>query len=103
MKTSASWRSNPAQFITDVLRDPETGEAFALNPSEVAFLARAFELDDNGRLKHPELVFAAIKKSGKTTLAAIILLFVVLVLGGAFAEAYCVANDLEQAQGRVFQ
>jgi hypothetical protein len=27
----------------------------------------------------------------------------VLVFGGPFAEGYCVANDLEQAQGRVFQ
>jgi phage terminase large subunit-like protein len=26
----------------------------------------------------------------------------VIVLGGSFAEAYCVANDFEQAQGRVF-
>ena len=32
-----------------------------------------------------------------------IVLYVVLVLGGRFAEGYCVANDLEQAQGRVFQ
>ena len=26
-----------------------------------------------------------------------------IVFGGQFSEAYCVANDLEQAQGRVFQ
>lgn len=26
-----------------------------------------------------------------------------LVFGGRFAEAYAIANDLEQAQGRVFQ
>ena len=31
------------------------------------------------------------------------LIYVVMVLGGPFAEGYCVANDFEQAQGRVFQ
>ena len=30
-------------------------------------------------------------------------IYVILVLGGRFAEGYAVANDLEQAQGRVFQ
>src|SRR5260370_38060983 len=29
-------------------------------------------------------------------------LTVTLVLGGKHAEAYCLANDIEQAQGRVF-
>src|SRR5439155_8631643 len=56
-----------------------------------------------GRVRYPELVFSAPKKSGKTTLAAMVVIYVIVVLGGPFAEAYCVANDLEQAQGRVFQ
>lgn len=30
-------------------------------------------------------------------------LYVVIVLGGPYAEGYCVANDFDQAQGRVFQ
>ena len=30
-------------------------------------------------------------------------LYVVICLGGPYAEGYCVANDFEQAQGRVFQ
>ena len=30
-------------------------------------------------------------------------LYVVVVLGGRFAEALCIANDLEQASSRVFQ
>ena len=47
-------------------------------------------------------MFGAIKKSGKTTLAAIVMLTMVLLYGGRFAEGYCVANDLEQAQSRVF-
>lgn len=96
------WRKDIVSFIDGVLRDPETGLPFVLNRAERRFLARAFELDDDGRLKHPELLYAAPKKSGKTAFAAMILIAVVLVLGGRFAEGICVANDLEQAQGRVF-
>ena len=98
----ARWRADPIRFITEVLHDPETGAPFVLNEAELAFLVLAFLLDANGRLKHPELVFAAIKKSGKTALAAMILLVMVLLFGGRFAEGIVVANDLEQAQGRVF-
>ncbi len=31
------------------------------------------------------------------------LIYIVVVLGGPYAEGYCVANDFEQAQSRVFQ
>ena len=82
-------------------RDPETGKPFVLSDAERQFLQLAFTLNENGRL-YPEMVFGAIKKSGKTTLAAIIMLTMILLYGGRFAEGYCVANDLEQAQSRVF-
>jgi phage terminase large subunit-like protein len=97
------WRSAPIEFIESVLHDPETGEPFKLLPAEREFLEHAFKLDDDGRLLYPEQVFAAIKKSGKTTLAALHLLTMILLFGGRFAEGYCVANDLEQAQSRVYQ
>ena len=98
----ARWRADPIAFIEHTLRDPETGKPFVLSEAERDFFKLAFQLDDNGRLKFPELVFGAIKKSGKTTLAAIIMLTMILLYGGRFAEGYCVANDLEQAQSRVF-
>ena len=98
----ARWRCSPIEFIEQALHDPETSEPFSLSEAERAFLKLAFTLNENGRLKYPELVFGAIKKSGKTTLAAIIMLATILLLGGRFAEAFCVANDLEQAQSRVF-
>jgi phage terminase large subunit-like protein len=96
------WRANPIEFIETCLIDPEIGAPFVLSEAERQFLALAFTFDDNGRLKYPELVFGAIKKSGKTTLAALIMLTMVLLFGGRFAEGFCVANDLEQAQSRVF-
>jgi hypothetical protein len=67
--TLTRWRADPIAFIERVLCDPETGEPFVLSDAERQFLQRAFTLNDNGRLLYPELVFGAIKKSGKTTLA----------------------------------
>jgi hypothetical protein len=97
------WRCQPVEFIEEVLRDPETRQPFILLEAEKRFIGHAFQTDDDGRLIYPEQVFAAPKKSGKTGFAAIMTLTTTLVFGGPFAEGYCVANDLEQAQERVFR
>ncbi len=52
---------------------------------------------------YPEQVYSAPKKSGKTGFAAMHLLAMTLLFGGRHAEAYSVANDLEQATSRVFE
>ena len=98
-----AWRRDPAAFIEEALSDPETGMPFRLTRAERRFVRLAFQLTPDGRLKYPELLFAGPKKSGKTALAAMLALYVIVALGGRFAEGYCIANDLEQAQGRVFQ
>ena len=102
-ETLKLWRKDPVTFIQDVLRNPETGQPFQLYSEQEQFIREAMTLTKDGRLKYPELLFSAPKKSGKTALAAMITLYVVVVLGGRYAEGYCVANDLEQAQSRVFQ
>lgn len=99
----ARWRADPVTFISDVIRDPETGLPFDLLPAEQAFLDHALRLTEDGRLLYPELLYSAPKKSGKTGFAAMIMLTVVLVHGGRHAEGYALANDLEQSTGRVFQ
>jgi hypothetical protein len=93
---------DPVAFIETTLVNPETGHPFELTGAERLFLRHAFELTPDGRLRYPELVFSAPKKSGKTTLAALMLIYVVRVLAGRYAEAYCAANDFDQSQGRVF-
>src|SRR5437868_6473558 len=102
-KRAAKWKSDPVLFIREVLGDPETGKPFELYPAQVRFLREALTPTADGRLPFPEFVFSAPKKSGKTATAAMAVLYVVLCLGGRYAEGYCVANDFEQAQGRVFQ
>jgi hypothetical protein len=47
--------------------------------------------------------FSGPKKSGKTAFGAMLVFYVIVALGGRYAEAYCAANDFEQSQGRVFQ
>jgi len=98
-----AWRADPISFIETVLCDPETGEPFKLLPAEREFLEHAFTFDADGRLLYSELIFGAPKKSGKTGFAALHMLTMILLFGTMFAEGYCAANDLEQAQSRVFQ
>ena len=99
----ARWRKNPAAFVEQYLYDPITRKPFKLLPAEREFLKRAFQFDADGRLLYPEMTFGAIKKSGKTGFAAIFVITLLLLYGERFAEAYCVANDLEQAEGRVYE
>jgi hypothetical protein len=99
----ARWKRDPIAFITEVLIDPEKGKPFELYPAEQVFLREALRLTAEGELPYPELLFGAPMKSGKTALAAMIMIYVIAVLGGPWAEGYSVANDLEQSQTRVFQ
>jgi phage terminase large subunit-like protein len=97
------WKGDPVAFIEDLLRNPETRKPFELYEAQKRFLRAALTPTADGRLPYPELLFSAPKKSGKTATAAMATLYVILCLGGPYAEAYCVANDFEQAQSRVFQ
>jgi phage terminase large subunit-like protein len=103
LTTLASWRADPISFVESVLVNPETGKSFELLPAEREFLRHAFQTGTNGKLKYPEQVYSCPKKSGKTTFAALHVLTLILLFGGAYPEAVLCANDLEQARGRVHQ
>jgi phage terminase large subunit-like protein len=97
------WRANPITFIEEMLYDPETKRPFCLLPAERQFLTHAYQLTPTGQLQYPEQIYSCPKKSGKTTLSALHALTLTLLFGGAYPEATLVANDFEQAQGRVFE
>ena len=97
------WQRDPCAFMDEVLINPETGEPFALLPAEIQFLRYGFTLRTDGSLPYPELLYSCPKKGGKSTFGAMCLTYTIVVLGGRFAEGYAVANDLEQAQSRVFR
>jgi len=102
-KALARWRADPAAFIQRHLIDPETGKPFKLLPAERVFLQHALATDRDGRLRYSELIYGAPKKSGKTSFAALFTITILLLFGGRYPEGYLAANDLEQAQGRVFE
>jgi hypothetical protein len=47
------------------------------------------------------MVYSTVKKSGKTTIAAMVARWVAETWGN-YNEVYCMANDLEQARGRIY-
>jgi len=100
---AARWKRDPVAFIRDVLRDPQTGKPFVLYPAEERFFCEAFTVGEDGKLPNSEIVFSAPTKSGKTAIAAMAAIYVAAVIGGAYAEVYCLSNDYEQSVGRVFE
>jgi hypothetical protein len=102
-KSLAYWRKHVDEFIEQCLINPETGRPFVLLEAEREFLKHAFATGPDGRLLYPTLIYAAIKKSGKTTFAGIVVPTLLLLFGGRYAEGYCIANDLEQSKARVFE
>jgi phage terminase large subunit-like protein len=99
----ARWKHDPIAFIREVLVNPETGQSFELYPEQERFFREALTLAPDGRLPYAELLFSGPKKAGKTAGAAMAMLYVIVCIGGPYAEGYCVANDFEQASSRVFQ
>lgn len=81
---------------------PETGKPIGIFPHQRAVLLLAFPPDAvAGHFPYVEVTLSSVKKSGKTTLAA--------VIGRWFAEEqtrlghiYCMGNDMRQAQERSF-
>lgn len=78
------WREDPISFIETVLHDPETGKPFVLLAAERDFLQYAFQTDDDGRMRHSELIYGAPKRSGKTGFSALIVLTMILLFGGKY-------------------
>ena len=97
------WRADPVAFVERCCAIPRLASRSSCSTPSAQFLAHAFKTDDGGRLLYPRAMFGAPKKSGKTGFAALHMLTTMLLFGGRFAEGYALANDLEQAQSRVFR
>ena len=79
------WR-DPVSFIESGLHNPETRQLFVLTDAEKLFVRYAFKLTPDGRLQYPELLFSGPKKSGKTAFGAMLVIYVIVALGGRYAE-----------------
>jgi phage terminase large subunit-like protein len=98
----ARWR-DPIAFIEHCLIDPETSRPFILYAEQRTYLKHAFERTPDGHMRYTELVFSAGKKSGKSTLAALIIIYVAVVLAGVGGEINLASNDFEQSRDRIFK
>ena len=96
------YQLDPVKFIDDLVELNENGRPFKLQPHQREILRMAFQREDLDRLRYNTIVYSAPKKSGKTLINAL------GVIWWAYTqespnEILIVANDLEQAQGRVFR
>jgi phage terminase large subunit-like protein len=95
IKTFANFETRVADSIREKARQRGLPIEEVLVPKEKVVGVR------RGR-KYPEQCIGWIKKTGKTGTAAMHGLTTLLVYGGRYAEGYCIAADLQQAQERVF-
>jgi hypothetical protein len=73
-----------------------------LFPHQKAILGKALGFNDEGIINYQTVLYSCIKKSGKTAIAAAVAAWYVEE-GPPGTEAYCLANDLDSAEGRVMR
>lgn len=95
------YQRDPCRFIDECIPVNERGRPFSLTPTEREVLGAAFLFNKAGRLPWDTFLYSAPKKSGKTTLNACLTLWW-LFTQDAPNELLVLANDLEQAESRVF-
>lgn len=92
----------PAVRFIETFCTTTEGAPLVLLPHQRAILEHCLTPDAQGRLPYATVVYSCPKKSGKTAINAAITLWAAYQLP-APNELLIVANDLEQAQGRVFK
>ncbi|MBZ0320268.1 MAG: phage terminase family protein [Anaerolineae bacterium] len=80
----------------------ETGRPIVLEPVQIAVLRLFFEQRDDGRFKWQTGLYSTIKKSGKTTIAALVQQWA-CETWGRYGQIYHMGNKLDQAKERAFE
>jgi phage terminase large subunit-like protein len=91
---------DPVAFIDAFIPFNEKGQAWRLSAYQRRVLALAFQWSPLGRLLLRLLLWSEAKKSGKTMIAACLVVW--WGFTRASTEVICCANDYEQALSRVF-
>ena len=94
-------RLDPALFADTFLPNNEKGKRWELSRHQRRVLARAFRRGRRGELRFRLVLWSEPKKSGKTFLAAALLLW--WAFSNSNTEIIVAANDLEQSVSRVFE
>lgn len=109
LKNVAQANADAAATVTDfgakLFYVPETRAPIRFEPHQRLILDLMFDARLATHLGVPNgfqnLVFSTVKKSGKTTMAALVARWVA-ECWGSFNEVYSIANDKEQSRGRVY-
>ena len=91
---------DPVRWITNNFYIPETKQPIELYPSQTIPLRRALEKDENGLFIYSTIVWGAVKKSAKSTIAGAVCLYLMWQKGYSTAKLY--GNDQKQADSRIF-
>lgn len=73
-----------------------------LFPIQERILGKALEMDEDGLLKYETILYSCPKKSGKTALSASVGAWYAEE-GEPGSEIFCIANDLDSAEGRLMR
>ncbi len=95
------YRTDFIAFVDDFIHVNELGKPFRLHNFQREILGAAFEFDENGRLLYDTIIYSTIKKSGKTFINDLVVTWWAFTQEAPNEIEVC-ANDLEQAQSRVF-
>jgi len=80
----------------------DDGKPIVFQPHQRKILSHAFSLGPDGKLPYSTVIYSCVKKSGKTTIAAIVTLWIAFELEPR-SELILAANDYDQAAGRVYK
>jgi len=86
-------------YIPETKDDPVLRGRFKFMPHQADIIREIFSKDERGLYKYDTIVYSAIKKSWKSSIAAAVALYI--CSHSDWGEGYIVANDLKQADSRV--
>lgn len=89
---------DPVEWIEHEFYIPETRQPMKLAKYQARALREALSKDERGLFKYSTVIWADIKKSAKTSIAAAVVDY--MLANMPFASAKFVANDLDQADSR---
>lgn len=91
---------NPVRWIQKHFYIPETNLPITLHESQATPLTEALRRDEDGLFAYSTVVWSAIKKSAKSSIAAAVGLW--FAMQKPYSTVRVIANDLKQAESRVY-